>query len=177
MPNFFSNLIGSQSNTPNESIQQSKSNTGAGFSGQGRVTGPIDSGIVAEISKLLKAGRQVKIRHRYRHFKKNAGKTDVHHSQIFVEDMAGNGLFNFGLWSDDGKVVFDQDERTDVYKDSTTYTPNPVAVTPQVFLAAFLATRRNCGPEYKLLHNNCQKFGRLLMEELGAKHSRRFFFL
>ncbi|MEC5386834.1 hypothetical protein VVD49_13950 [Uliginosibacterium sp. H3] len=178
MPNFFSALIGSRSNTPNESIQQSNSNTVKGYSGEGRATGNIDSEIVAEISKLLKAGASVKIRHKYRHFTARPGLTDVHHSQIFVENTGGDVLFNFGLWTDDtSKIMFEQDIQVKYYKDSTTYAPNPVTVTPQKFLEAFLATRRKCGPDYKLLHNNCQKFARLFMEELGAKHTRRKFFL
>lgn len=179
MPNFLSSLIGSRSRTPNESIQQSHSNTAAGYSGEGRTTGQIDSEVVAEISKLLKAKeQQFRISHRFRHFTANPGLLSAHHSQIFIQNMGGDILFNFGLWmNDSGKVVFGQDERQDFYKESTTYKPNPVTVTPQRFLEAFLATRRKCGPDYKLLHNNCQKFGRLFMEELGAKHSRRLFFL
>lgn len=178
MPRFFSGLIGSRSHTPNESIQQSKSNTVAGFSGEGRATGHIDSEVVAEITKLLRAGTQVSISHRFRHFTANPGLTDVHHSQIFVENAGGDVLFNFGLWTDDsGKILFGQDDRPEYYKTSSTYTPNPVNVSPQKFLEAFVATRRKCGPDYKLLHNNCQKFARLFMTELGATHSRKLFFL
>lgn len=177
MPKFFSALIGSRSRTPNESIQESHSNTAAGASGNGLKTGAIDTGLVTEITKLLRAGTQVRVSHRYRHFTANPGLTDGHHSQLFVEDMAGEVLFNFGLWSDDGKVVFGSDASEQYYKVSTTYTPNPVPVTPQKLLEAFLATRRKAGPDYKLLHNNCQKFGRLFMEELGATHSRKWFFL
>lgn len=171
------NIFGSRSNTPNESIQESNSNTAGGYTGHGMTTGRIDSAIVAEISKILKAGGQIKVVHRYRHFTKDPGLLDNHHSQIFIKNASGGDLFNFGLWSGDGDKVYFSDDSPKYYKDSTTYDPNPVTVTPQVFLNAFLAVRRKCGPDYKLLHNNCQKFARLLMEELGSTHKRRFFFL
>jgi hypothetical protein len=178
MPRFFSGLIGSRSYTANESVQQSKSNTVAGFSGEGKATGGIDRDVVAEITKILWAGLDVRVSHRFRHFTANPRLTSVHHSQLFVETMGGDVLFNFGLWTDDsGKILFGQDYKPEYYKVSTTYTPNPVPITAQRLLEAFVATRRKCGPDYKLLHNNCQKFARLFMEELGASHSRRLFFL
>lgn len=42
---------------------------------------------------------------------------------------------------------------------------------------ACVATRQKPGPDYKLLHNNCQEFDRLFMTELGASHKRGFFHL
>lgn len=172
------NIFGSRSNTPNESIQQSNSNTAAGYTGQGARTGSIDQDLVAEITRVMRSGGNIKIVHCYRHFTANPGLLSSHHSQLFVMDAADEILFNFGLWTnDDGKVVFGMDERFEFYKPSSSYSPNPVVVSTTTFLTAFLATRRKCGPDYKLLHNNCQKFARLLMEELGSTHKRRFFFL
>ena len=57
---------------------------------------------------------------------------------------------------------------TTVFRQSPVWTADPAT-------QAYISTCRKCGPEYKLLHNNCQKFGRLLMTALGASHSRELF--
>jgi hypothetical protein len=102
-----------------------------------------------------------------------------HHSQIFVATGADVVVLNFGLFSNNGQVVFDVDGPelpTNPYHVSTSYRPNPVVnVTKETLLWAYLHTCQQCGPEYKLLHNNCQKFGRILMTNLGASHHRELF--
>lgn len=160
-------FFGSRSaQTSNESAQ----NSNAGGGG-------IDDGVGARITALIHSNTPCNLHHMWRKLGRDAGILSPHHSQLFVTDRR-NGfiLFNFGLWCNDrGQVEFAMDERIQHYTQSKTYSPNPIPVTPQQLMNAFVATRQQCGPEYKLLHNNCQKFGRLFMTNLGAKHTRSLF--
>ncbi|MHB1736473.1 MAG: hypothetical protein ACYCQM_07880 [Acidithiobacillus sp.] len=152
--------------TPIESRQDSR---GGGASAECEVKGKIES--------LIQTGKtNIKVYHKWRGI---ALYHQVHHSQIFVKDSNDKDLLNFGLWSDDnGNVVFvpDDSESARWYKISNTYSPNPVILPSGVMLmTAFLNTVAKCGPNYAQLDNNCQKFGRLFMTELGASHKRSLF--
>ncbi len=109
------------------------------------------------------------------HISKSNGLT--HHSQIEIRDAGGNRLFDFGLFVAGGNAVIVHDDGPGGYQDSTTYKPNPVTVTQYDIYKAYLAAIDACGGKYGLLHNNCQKFARLFMTELGVKHYRKFFHL
>ncbi|HEY2022136.1 hypothetical protein [Paraburkholderia sp.] len=158
--------LGSRSaQTPSESSQNS--DAGGGL---------FPSEIAGSIQALVNDGISCNVHHMWR--KVSAGAIP-HHSQIFVSNRA-NGILvlNFGLWmGENGTVEFATDEDKNVrwYTQSDTYSPNPVAVMPRQLQKAFLSTRLMCGPDYKLLHNNCQKFARLFMTELGASHNRSLF--
>jgi hypothetical protein len=118
----------------------------------------------------------------YHKWRKTGGKPRrgmPHHSQIFVTTFLDNKpVLNFGLFQDDGQVVFLQEDSEDPanpYHVSSSYKPNPVIVRGDQIEDAFNFTCQQCGPKYKLLHNNCQKFGRILMTFLGASHDRELF--
>lgn len=151
--------------TPSESSQQSKSNRSKADTG-GRING-------------LDPAATYKVHHFWRKVGSVAKRGMPHHSQIFVATDTGEWILSFGLFGDDdGQVVFDSewdDNPTNPYVLSSSYTPNPVTVTGAVLEQAFINCTRMCGPEYKLLHNNCQKFARLVMIELGAGHNRHLF--
>ncbi|WP_172319071.1 hypothetical protein [Paraburkholderia solitsugae] len=159
--------IGSKSaQTPSESSQNSDAGGG----------GLDTSGIAGHIQALVNANMPCNVHHMWR---KVAAGAITHHSQIFVSNR-GNGflVLNFGLWMGDNDTVeFATDEAKNIkwYTQSDTYRPNPVSVTALALQQAFLNTRQKCGPDYKLLHNNCQKFARLFMTELGASHNRSLF--
>lgn len=161
-------FFGSRSaQTPSESIQESASNTNTTTY---MIAGRLDA---------LTPGVNYKVYHKWRKVSRVAQKGMPHHSQIFVATGADVVVLNFGLFSNNGQVVFDVDGPelpTNPYHVSTSYRPNPVVnVTKETLLWAYLHTCQQCGPEYKLLHNNCQKFGRILMTNLGASHHRELF--
>jgi hypothetical protein len=161
-------FFGSKSaQTPSESSQQSKSNrdnAGAHVGGQ---------------LNALDATTQYKVIHKWRKVGSVAKRGMPHHSQVFVTTMADVEILNFGLFGDeDGDVVFGDDTDDPVnnpYHASSSYRPNPIVATGHDIEQAYIKVRRQCGPEYKLLHNNCQKFARLLMTALGASHHRELF--
>lgn len=159
--------IGSKSaQTPSESSQQSPSNTDK--------TGRDVAGMLAGLDD----GTNYKVYHKWRKVGSVAQRGMPHHSQIFVTDVNDADILNFGLFgTEDGTVVFasDDENAANPYHTSTSYRPNPVTATGQAIEQAFIRASRKCGPEYKLLHNNCQKFARLLMTELGASHDRELF--
>ena len=159
--------IGSRSaQTPSESSQNSDDGGG----------GLDTSGIAGRIQALVNAGTLCNVHHMWR--KVTAGAI-THHSQIFISNRANGFLvLNFGLWMGaNGTVEFarDEDRKIRWYTQSDTYSPNPVPVTPLQLQQAFINTQQMCGPEYKLLHNNCQKFARLFMTQIGASHNRSLF--
>ncbi|MCD9087846.1 hypothetical protein [Stenotrophomonas sp. SY1] len=164
-------FFGSRSaQTSNESAQNSDAGGG----------GAVENAVKGYITAAMNSGNPVQVHHMWRKLSRDGGFLTPHHSQLFVTNLNGVILFNFGLWSDeDGKVVFAEEQEKNIrhYTLSDTYSPNPVRVTPGQLMLAFLATKVKCGPDYKQLHNNCQKFGRLFMTELGAKHSRSLFHL
>ena len=156
--------IGSRSaQTPSESSQQSNSN----------VKGALQQTIAG-----LDAATQYKVYHKWRKVGNVAKKGMPHHSQIFICDVADNAISNFGLFGDDdGKVVYgdETEDPNNPYHVSTSYKPNPITVYGLQIEQALTRASLKCGPDYKLLHNNCQKFARLFMIELGASHSRELF--
>lgn len=160
-------FFGSKSaQTPSESSQQSTSNTDTAGA---HVGGKLNA---------LDATTQYKVVHKWRKVGSVAQRGMPHHSQVFVTTLTDVEVLNFGLFGDqNGQVVFvdDTDDPVNPYHESSSYRPNPVTATGQVIEQAYIAVRRKCGPDYKLLHNNCQKFARLLMTELGASHHRELF--
>lgn len=166
--------LGSRSaQTPSESSQQAQSNQYVAEAGGNDAAALKVAGWI----EALAAGNY-KVAHKWRKVGADYVKGTPHHSQIFVLDMNDNLLFNFGLFSDSvGKVIFtdDHDRPTNPYKTSSSYSPNPLTVSQTALATAFNKVRAQCGADYKLLHNNCQKFGRLLMQALGAKHNRHLF--
>jgi hypothetical protein len=155
--------VGSRSaQTPNESIQQSRSN---------RVGGP------AHAVAGLDDNTQYRVYHKWRKCGQVEQRGTPHHSQIFITDMNGNEVCNFGLFQNNGVVVYgdDVDDPMVPYHVSSSYKPNPIVRTGLQIQQAVAATVVQCGPDYDLLYNNCQKFGRLFMTALGAAHSREFF--
>lgn len=166
MPFGFS--FKSKSRTPSERSQQSKSNLDT----SGRNVAGILNGIDPQ--------ERIKVYHKWRKVGSKASKTAPHHSQIWVTTFPDDQpIVNFGLFQgDDGVVEFLQDEDdmpTNPYHVSSSYKPNPVIVRGEQLEDAFNYTSQQCGPKYKLLMNNCQKFGRILMTFLGASHDRELF--
>lgn len=154
--------------TPSESSQDSRSNRGGGG----------DHHDIAGRLHALEDNTNYLVWHMWRKVGQVAQKGMPHHSQIYVTNNAGDEILNFGLFADGGgDVVFVVDEWTDdnPYNVSTSYKPNPVTVTGLVLHQQFIASVTMCGPKYKLLHNNCQKFARHLMTSIGAKHHRHLF--
>ena len=156
--------IGSKSaQTPSESSQQSESN----------IRGAIRHGIAG-----IDQHTQYKVCHKWRKVGSVAKKGMPHHSQIFIYNMADNEIRNLGLFSDEnGMVEYGKDvnDPLNPYHVSSSYEPNPCVVTGLEIEQAISSASLECGPNYKLLHNNCQKFARLLMTQLGASHSRELF--
>lgn len=134
---------------------------------------------VAGLLDAINAKGRYKVYHKW---KKVGGKPKrgmPHHSQIFVttfeDDMP---IVNFGLFAVGTQVMIRDvagNDPTNPYHVSTSYKPNPVIVRGEQIEDAFNYTSQQCGPKYKLLHNNCQKFGRILMTFLGASHDRELF--
>lgn len=155
--------LGSKSaQTPSESSQQSKSNT---------------NNVYQELAGLVQ-DQQYRVYHCWRKVGNVAKRGMPHHSQVFITDLNDQHVGNIGLFGDDdGMVVYvdDQNDPVNPYHVSTSYKPNPVTATGAEIEQAYIDTTRKCGPQYKLLHNNCQKFARLLMTALGASHNRELF--
>jgi len=149
--------------TPSESSQQSPSNK---------------KGALQQTLAGLGAATQYRVYHKWRKVGQVAKKGMPHHSQVFICDTSGNELANFGLFGDSaGSVVYanEQHDPNNPYNTSTSYSPNPITVTGAQIDNALTSASLKCGPDYKLLHNNCQKFARLFMTALGAKHDRELF--
>ncbi|MBK8101099.1 MAG: hypothetical protein IPK26_28780 [Planctomycetes bacterium] len=151
--------------TPSESSQQSKSNRDP-------------NGIGGQINGLDPAANYL-VYHGWRKVGSVAKRGMPHHSQLFVQTEGGDWVLSFGLFgNDDGEIVIESewdDNAANPYVWSKSYKPNPVTVTGAALEQAYIKVTRMCGPEYKLLHNNCQKFARLMMIELGAGHDRHLF--
>ncbi|MGS4945247.1 hypothetical protein ACVDG3_07190 [Meridianimarinicoccus sp. RP-17] len=161
-------ILGSRSaQTPSESSQESRSNRGGGGD---------DTEVAGKLAALDDATNYT-ITHRWR----KVGSVDVkgapHHSQVFLQNAGGDLMFSFGLFADeDGKVVLiEHFEPLERYHLSTSYKPNPVQKSGLEIKQAFAAAKQKCGPDYKLLHNNCQKFARIFMQTIGSKHHRHLF--
>lgn len=155
--------LGSKSaQTPSESSQQSKSNTHN----------------VALTIAGLDQNTQYRVYHMWRKVGSVAKRGMPHHSQIFITDLNDNWLRSLGLFANaQGMVVYEEEwnDPNNPYNLSTSYKPNPCVVTGQQIDQAVQDATLKCGPEYKLLHNNCQKFARLLMTALEASHNRELF--
>jgi hypothetical protein len=61
------------------------------------------------------------------------------------------------------------------YTQSSSYTPNPIVKNGNELLAAYDHAVNMMAKEYDTLTNNCQKFARIFMTQLGSKHKRNFF--
>ena len=81
----------------------------------------------------------------------------------------------FGDSNDSVVHTGDQNDPNNPYHASTSYSPNPITVTDAQMDNALTSASLKCGPDYKLLHNNCQISARLFMTALGAKHDRELF--
>ena len=152
--------LGSKSaQTPSESSQQSPSNTHG----------------VAQAMAGLDQNTQYRVYHMWRKVGSVAKRGMPHHSQLFVTDLNDNWLRSIGLFANDQGIVVYEEEWNDPvnpYNLSTSYRPNPCVATGNQIEQAIHDTMLKCGPEYKLLQNNCQKFARLLMTALGSSHNR-----
>lgn len=153
--------------TPSESSQQAASNQ----------LGENNSHYI-ELSGFLMGNesKTYQVFHKWRKVGSASAPGAVHHSQIFVVDPDRDfEVQNFGLFSNsEGNVVFEKDNGFDTpeYHVSASYKPNPVQATGKEIVSALANCSARCGPKYKLLHNNCQKYARLVMTTLGAKHHR-----
>lgn len=170
--------------TPNEHRQMAAVNQAGGSTGMTRAQweGKVGKFNLQEGLAALRdgpPGPQYEIVHAY----KSLGTFGGHHSQLFVK-MAGAAvyLFNFGLYCDPGGQVeficYGVNSSPDSlgYKVSSTYSPNPVkGVTGIRIFNSFVAVEQLCAVQYDCLENNCQKFARLFMEDLGATHKRSWF--
>jgi hypothetical protein len=149
--------------TPSESSQQSPSNT---------------KGALQAAAAGLSPGMQYRVFHKWRKVGSVAKKGMPHHSQIFIVNAVDQAVRDFGLFADDnGNVVYQDDpvDQLTPYHTSTSYAPNPCIATGAKIEQAIASASLKCGPNYKLLHNNCQKFARLFMIALGSSHSRELF--
>jgi len=61
------------------------------------------------------------------------------------------------------------------YTASSTYSPNPIVKSGIEVLAAYDYAVDKMAERYNILTNNCQKFGRIFMTQLGAVHTRNHF--
>ena len=156
--------IGSKSaQTPSESSQQSNSNTKGAF---------------LHLIAGLNDATQYRVYHKWRKVGDVAQRGMPHHSQIFICNTADVEVLNFGLFGDaNGMVEYcnDGNDPNNPYHTSTSYKPNPKVATGREITAAINRAQLKCGPNYKLLHNNCQKFARIFMTALGSSHSRELF--
>jgi len=75
------------------------------------------------------------------------------------------------------RVVKAADRSLSGYRVSTSYSPNPVVKSGTEVLAAFDYAIDKTAERYNVLTNNCQKFARIFMTQLGAKHKRKLFHL
>ena len=173
-------FFGSRSaQTPNESIQQAGSYTDRNGVHQ-TAQGTMDR--TASILLTLRWNHTYQVVHKWR---KVAPGALAHHSHIFVYDQHGAHVVQFGVFRNRaGQTVFGwdggnhgpiADDGGVPYHVSSSYRPNPLQATGQDIAAAFVKTQDECGPEYSTLHNNCQKFARLFMTKLGARHHRSLF--
>jgi hypothetical protein len=155
--------IGSKSaQTPSESSQESSSSGAAATEVAGHLNG-------------LGAGNY----HVVHIWKPTAPGSPAHHSQIQIRTTGDVPLFHFGLFNDDGKAVImggpGAAHSGSGYTLSTSYKPNPMAVSKAQIEAAYQRALDSCGTKYGLLTNNCQKFGRKFMTALGSSHHRKMF--
>ena len=61
------------------------------------------------------------------------------------------------------------------YTQSSSYSPNPIVKTGTELLTAYDHAVAMMAKDYDTLTNNCQKFARIFMTQLGSKHRRNFF--
>jgi hypothetical protein len=106
----------------------------------------------------------------------------VHHSAIQIDDMGNNCIctlevVNSSTHPGDAMVILTKNPKSaaDGYVPSKSYKPNPVVVTGADIANAYTASRDQMALDYDIFANNCQKYARLFMTELGAKHYRRLF--
>lgn len=177
--------------TPSESSQESKSYAN-------RDKDPLRR--LQQIVARLIDDQEYKVFHKWRKvgatkrsmFGQLAHSVTPHHSQIFIHyksdlyDFLEYKVVDFGLFcGEDNYVVYeedhsgyddvDEDYYNNAYRVSTSYSPNPCVVTGVQIKQALAAASLKCGPDYQLLHNNCQKFARLFMTALGSSHARGLF--
>jgi len=113
------------------------------------------------------------------------GRIKSHHSLIMVSRPGFSGnptpvfYIDLVLTPKTGRAwvrVFKASERgIDGYTASTSYSPNPVVKSGNELLAAYDHAVGSMAERYDTLTNNCQKFARIFMTRLGAKHNRHFF--
>ncbi len=155
--------IGSRSaQTPSESSADSSSSGTAATTVAGMITG-------------LPAGNY----HALHVWKPTAPGSPVHHSHIQIQNTDGTNVFHFGLFAVNGTASVQGGPgaapSSSGYAASTSYKPNPMVATNVQILAAYTSAIDACGGTYRLLHNNCQKFGRKFMTALGSSHHRKLF--
>ena len=95
----------------------------------------------------------------------------AHHSHILIRTAANRPVFNIGLFYVDGEatIVCRMEERHG-YEASNSYSPNPLKVSKAKLKQAFDSAVSECGGRYHIYSNNCQKFARILMTQLGSSH-------
>ena len=107
-----------------------------------------------------------------------------HHSHL--EMRAGNQVVTVGMvnWKNPktgefsgialiliGKKRLISPQSTDYYV-SISYWPNPLkGKSGKEIKAALSEASKKCSDDYDSLKNNCQKFARIVMTELGARHT------
>ena len=153
-------------------------------SSQNRVTKTTIEGVKVEGYNRLHQLRYLYPKNKcsvYHIWKSNApGKLiNTHHSHIRIEL---HGFYcHLGLFAVDRGdamvIVSDNIEHINPvkYKTSTSYKPNPLLVNGEEIYSAFRETLKSIAEEYGLLLNNCQKFGRIFMTNLGSEHNRKYF--
>lgn len=95
----------------------------------------------------------------------------AHHSHIRIRTARNEPVFNIGLFYVDGEatIMCRMDERHG-YRASDSYAPNPLKVSNAKLKQAYDFAVGECGGKYHIYSNNCQKFARILMTQLGAIH-------
>lgn len=145
---------GRSAQTPSESSQASSS------------SGNVDE--IAVMLDQLTDGANYRIYHVW--------KGRPHHSHIRLREHDDRPRMNFGLFNSDGvatliwKIV-----EQNGYHISASYKANPVVASKAQIVAAYNSAISSCGGKYNLLNNNCQKFARLFMTNLGSVHQRQLF--
>jgi hypothetical protein len=99
----------------------------------------------------------------------------AHHSHIRIRTILDKPVLNIGLFNAKGNasIVGREIERMG-YSLSLSYEPNPITISKSGIISAFSRAVSECGGKYGLYSNNCQKFGRTFMTELGVTHVNGF---
>lgn len=165
--------------TSNESKQDEFTDGNTFVMGRGKIT-----------DFPMQAWNRLYVTHMWKHNEGGAlgGLLKSHHSKLVVsrENFRGNtlpvfyiDLVHFKTNKEKAMIrVYKAADHTIAgYTQSTSYSPNPIIKSGNEIVTAFNYTVGMMASRYDVLTNNCQKFGRIFMTQLGAKHQRQLFHL